>query len=210
MSKYIPFYFNKPIHPLFPGCNINFEHLQSNNRDFKILYVGGIDNIFYNLKMSLTCIAKFKEFKMTICCREDGWNNIRDEYLPIMNDNISILHEHDTMLANLFKEADLFNIFVEPIKYREFAVPYKLFEAIGYGISIIASNGTWVANFVRNNNIGFTCDYNFNSLENTLKQIIQSPLLLNRYRDNIRLLAKKYSWNMTAKRIVKTINRICI
>ena len=40
------------------------------------------------------------------------------------------------------------NILINPVEYLNFAVPYKLFESLGYGCPLLGTNHTMTGDFI--------------------------------------------------------------
>lgn len=146
------------------------------NKIFNILYVGGIGQM-YNLSMMMEVVSNIGNFHFTVCCRKSDWDKNKAYFIKYINSNIQIVHKSGEEIDDLYANADLFCLFVKPTINWTFAVPYKLFEAIGHYCPIIAAKGTWVANFIEKNKIGITCNYDTNSLLTTLKSLTKSQLL---------------------------------
>ena len=199
MRKFIPFNFYKSMVGLPSGLDINFFSNKTVCDVFNILYVGGI-GVHYNLKMIMKVVLNVPNFCLTVCCRKEDWDVVKDEYSVYITNNIRIVHKVGEELFSLFHEADMFNLFVEPTIYRSFAVPYKLYEALGYGCPILASAKTWVADFVKKNDIGYVVDYSENALQEFLINIKRDDLM--RYKNNVFRVAKENTWEMRVNQII--------
>jgi glycosyltransferase involved in cell wall biosynthesis len=194
MSKYIPIKSNVKFMALPPGVDIIKQERQAlNNNELNILYVGGL-GVDYNLDLIMRVVSRLKNVKLIVCCRRDEWELEKLRCAEFVNENIEIVHKSGKDLLDLYKNADLFNLFVEPTRYREFAVPFKLFESIGNSCPVLASNGTWVSNYIVNEGLGFVCDYNEISLEKLLLNIQNNKSQLELIRNKIRQVANLNKW----------------
>lgn len=199
MFSYIPFIFKGRVTELPSGLDLSFISKSKNEDKINILYVGGIGQ-HYDLHLIMDVVTNLSNFSMTICCRKNEWDLVKGEYQLSLGDNIHIVHKSGDELCSLFKEADLFNLFIEPTEYRSFAVPYKLFEAIGYGCPILASKGTWVADFVTKNQIGMVCNYTYADLFDLLRNFKKDNLKkMNKIMPSI---AEENTWNKRVEKIV--------
>lgn len=207
MKEYIPFKFCKEIISLPSGLDVNIIAKKSISHNFRILYIGGIGE-HYNLEMLVKVVMEIPNICLTICCREDDWVKVKDKYEPYISEKIVIVHKKGLELITLYQEADIFSLFVEPSEYRKFAVPFKLFESIGFGCPILASEGTWVANFVKTNKIGLVCEYSCSALKETLEKIVENKF---EYQNNISYsfedIAKKNSWTSRVLQITNSLLR---
>lgn len=191
MLSYLPTQLNIRSYELPSGCIIaEAKKGMVNNDKLEFLYVGGIGE-HYDLSLFLQVI-KNKQCHFTLCCRENDWNKVKSKYERFIGDNVSVVHKSGEELNHLYNKADIFCLFVEPNEYREFAVPYKLFETIGRKCPILASKGTWVGNYVEKHKIGFVCDYDYSKLSNMIESMTNYQLEC--YRNNIGLHAESNTW----------------
>jgi len=59
----------------------------------------------YNLK---PMVELTKNIHLTICCRSEEWEMVRDYYAVSDKENITIVHAQGDELAELYTKADLF------------------------------------------------------------------------------------------------------
>ena len=207
MVNHIPYTFKIPIVELYPGCKIvEANKVVRDHGIINILYVGGVGH-HYDVNMIMKVVKNLSAYHLTICCRPDDWDAVKDEYQNLMSDNISVVHKSGKELVELYANADLFCLFVRPDQYWEFAVPFKLFETIGNGCPIIASEGTWVANFVKKNKIGFTCKYDSEALRTLLTKISNNIGDLAEISKNINVVKKANTWESRCNLIAKTLTK---
>lgn len=208
MVNHIPVKLDMPVSELYPGCENSVDNTNSLNKCHKInlLYVGGVGH-HYDISMIMEVVKKNPSISLTICCRPDDWSIVKDEYQHLTADNISIVHKSGAELKELYSNANLFCLFVRPDKYREFAVPFKLFETIGYGCPILASEGTWVAKKVKEGNIGFTCDYSKGSVSELLEYISTHFEHLEDVQKNVRNIIDDNTWEARCKKIVSVLSK---
>lgn len=206
MVNHIPFKLSMPIHELYPGCDlIDIKNkLKESNKSVNILYVGGIGHN-YDVRMIMDVIKAFPNFKLTLCCRLEEWESVKKDYEKYITSNIHIVHKSGKDLESLYSEANLFCLFVQPDKYREFAVPFKLFESIGYGCPILASEGTWVSKFVQINKIGYTCKYDKNALYALLRKISVNQNELSEITSHVKAIRTDNTWISRCETIRNTL-----
>ena len=194
MLAYLPFDLKICTQSLPAGCVVHEKgipqvHVKKEKIEF--LYVGGIGS-HYDLKLFLKVLNVTKGGHFTFCCRREEWNMVSKEYEEYLSDNVSIVHESGPNLDLLYRKADVFCLFVNPSEYWKFAVPYKLFETIGWKCPILASKGTWIADYIEENQIGITCKYDENELKYLLEGL--SVESLSMYRRQLENLAVSQSW----------------
>lgn len=202
MIDYLPVEFKIPINELPPGLDKHSYMTKKLKDSVNILYVGGIGK-HYNLQLIMKVIHDLDNISMTVCCRESDWSQVKEYYQSYINKNIKIVHVEEKTLEMLYAKANAFSIFVEPTEYWKFAVPYKLFEAIGNECPIIATKGTWVGDFVEKEKIGFVCDYDEKSLSDVLKNLTHATL--QTMMDNVKKIKKDNTWEMRCERVAKIL-----
>ncbi|MEM2526002.1 MAG: hypothetical protein QXI49_07430 [Candidatus Methanomethylicaceae archaeon] len=97
------------------------------------------------------------------------------EYEKHMYVNIEIVHKKEDELEKLYYIADISVIFVKPNKYSSFAVPFKLFEAIGYGKLLIISADTYCGDLVDKSRIRLKVPYRDKYLRDLLYKTMNNP-----------------------------------
>lgn len=208
MSEYIPFDFGIKIESLPPGVNkvVVEEGLKAKDNSYlEIFYVGGIGKL-YNLKKIFQATKKRKYIKLTVCTRKKEWDKEKNNYSSFLDDRINIIHKRGEELKPYFLKTDLANLYIEPVKYRSFAMPVKLFEYIGYGKPIIASKGTAAGEFVEKHDIGWNIDYSLDSLLDTLDYIYNNREIIKEKRENIKKILKDNRWEARAEKVAKDLD----
>ena len=211
MIKYIPISLRMPISELYPGCeNVTIlEKCKKDDRTINILYIGGIGH-HYDISMMVGVVSHMRDVSFTICCRKEDWELVKREYDTFLQaGNIQIVHLSGDELKLLYEKTDIFCLFVKPDKYWEFAVPYKLFETVGYCKPILASSGTWVARFVNDNHIGIVCEYDEEHLMDMLLQLRGKNELLHQCALNVTAIKPQNTWSsrcLKIDEILKSIN----
>lgn len=198
MIEFLPIKMKPRIEELPSGAEIKFTDLKStnHNKQIEIFYVGGIGS-HYDLSMLVKVIGESQNFHLTLCCRQSDWELIKDKYNRILSANVSIVHKSGKELDQYYESADLCALFVAPSLYWSFAMPFKLMEFLGRGVPVIASNGTKVAQFVTENDCGFSIDYTEEKLREFLLNI-NRDLILEK-KQSVRRVAPSQSWEARVK-----------
>ena len=212
MAKKIPSLYTLKKYALPSGCD-SFEFVEESQSVSKetnvsqldrmnILYVGGLGD-FYDLSLFCDIVSGYDDkFMFTICCRKEEWNAVKSRYEEYLTKgNIFIVHEKGKGLDSLYEKADLACLFVEGNEYRNFAMPFKLFEYLGRKKPIIASSGTAVGEFVEKNGIGWVADYNANNLSAVLNEIINKPESIEGIKSKIDKALNANTWIYRAKEV---------
>ena len=102
-------------------------------------------------------------------------------------------------------KADIALIYVQPIPYREIAMPIKMFEYIGLHKPVIVTNGTLVADFVTEHGLGWAIDYDANSLEKLLNQLVVNPKMIDDVVERIVSIKDQHTWKARALQVVSDL-----
>ncbi|MFX0548034.1 glycosyltransferase [Hathewaya histolytica] len=207
MYEYIPFEFKKEIYELPPAAETRKLAFNRNADDnLKIFYVGGIHSL-YNLKMLFEVVSELKNVTLTVCCRENEWNDNKNIYEKYLNDRIEVIHKSGQDLITYFEQCDICNLFFEPSEYRKFAMPVKLFEYISYGKPIISNDETATGKFVKHNNIGWTVPYDKEKLYNCIKNISENKNEVMEKSDIVRSIIDKNTWESRAYKVSRDLTK---
>ncbi|MEF9941969.1 MAG: glycosyltransferase [Lachnospiraceae bacterium] len=193
-----------------PGCiepEEGFNGLQfvkSNNLEQRILhlfYVGGVGKL-YDLEKLFEVVSKLQFVKLTVCCREAEWDEWKIHYKDKLNERISIIHKSGVELLPYYETADISMLFFDNQGYRSFAMPIKLFEYLSYGTPVIATNNTSAGDFVEQNDVGWSIDYNTEELTKLLESISFDSNVLKDKQQKIQSALKKNTWRARAQQVV--------
>lgn len=212
MYDYIPFEFNGKIEELPPAVDEKSSlyskvDLGKDENLLRIFYVGGLNSL-YNLQKLFEAVYKVDNIYLTVCCRKEDWNNFNYQYKSYLNDRISIVHKSGKELVPYFNESDICSLFFEPIEYRRFAMPVKLFEYITYKKPILANKGTATGEFVQKNDIGWNIEYSTDKLIDTLTYLKNNKNLLIEKRVNIEKIIEKNTWEARAKKVISDLTNL--
>lgn len=189
------------------GCEYNKEQsreTQKENKMLTLLYVGGLGGQ-YRIHKVLEAVSETPEVKLLLCCREDDWEQEKEHYEKYIRKNIQICHEKGEGLEELYKKADIGLVYFDFDRYMEIAMPYKVFEYLGHGIPMIASDQLAVGEFVKEKNIGWTIEYDANILKKLLLEIKNNYDEILEKREKCRLEIKKNTWIQRAKKVERDL-----
>ncbi len=205
MQKWIPILSPEVFKALPPGANV-VEH--SDTAEFsapiRLLYVGGLGS-HYRLQETVEAIAGRDDVELTICTRETEWSLNEAIYSSLLAQNVRIVHSSGRALIDLYARADICILAVEPFDYWEFAVPFKLFEYLGNGKPIIASRGTYSAEFVQAEDLGWVVRYGSNELAQLLDKLSADPRLISEKAEHVRSVRLEHTWEERAQQVVRDL-----
>lgn len=190
-----------------PGCSLEDTEAISwnpNRQRISLLYVGGIAPPLYDIRPLFSVAAKVPMVNVTVCCRKDEWERYAAIYRPLQTDNIAITHRSGNELNDLYKQSDAVAILRRGSPYLEFAMPVKLFEAMGWGKPIITNDGTAAADFVRAEGIGWVT-HSEEELVALLKRLIAQPELLSRIQKRVNDVRARHTWQRRAETIASVL-----
>ena len=169
----------------------------------ELLYVGGVGGN-YNLKPLMNAVSMMEGVKLTFCCRTYDWETVKEDYAPYLGSNVSVVHLDGDELDAAYSKADLF-VMPMSTEYVRFAAPYKLFEAIGHGLPIVAAKDTWSGDFVERNGIGCACMNDAESLRQTIESLRDNPQKLSQMRETLPAVAEQNTWTARCQQIAAAL-----
>lgn len=207
MGDYIPIVSEKKYVALPPGHDVTKDNVQpvyiiNRNDKIKIFYVGGM--VGYNMHFLVSVINNRDDIELTICTRLNEWKAVKSEY-PALSENIKVIHKVGKEMVQVLQSNHLVSVYIKPEEYRDFAVPFKLFEYLGNRKPVIASQGTLAGKFVSENGIGWTIPYNKNDLNVLLDNLVSNPDLIIDITKKMDEIAENNTWQARAKQVVKDL-----
>ena len=130
----------------------------------------------------IECVKAISESRcveMELCCREKNWEEVKKIYKEYINENIHVVHKDIETISNSYFKSDIGLLVYNNDELRQFAVPFKLYEYISYGLPIIATEGSFAANFILKNHIGWV-------IKNNKADIVELFTILSNNRDEIK------------------------
>ena len=204
MLQHIPFHFPRRVEQLPSGGPYHPLQHRTISTDLELFYVGGLGGD-YDLRALVQAVALTPKVHLTLCCREDDWDLVQSDYQPLLNDHISVVHKSGDALREAYAAADLFALIFTPSLYRNFAAPYKLFEAIGYGVPLLATADTWSGCYVAQHQIGLVTNNDVDRLRQLLTQLVDNPALLDQFRSNLSTVAQQNTWSARCRQIAAAL-----
>lgn len=209
MQNYLPFNFIKTtFDSLPPGCDLdeNVDDCCISGKKREILnffYVGGVAPPNYDITPMLSFFSKKREdISFTLACRKNEWEELSKTISKNKIDNINLLHKSSEELIPYWRKSSVFLALWGDVTYRNFAMPFKIIESIGYGLPIITSKKTAVGCFVEKNGFGWAIEPNPTALEQLVELIKSNPDILKEKKLNIIKERSKHTWEARAQKVV--------
>ena len=200
---------NIRIEELPPGCEKKEILIEKkNNIGLNIFYVGGISEDVYNFEELFEVIKKEEKINLKICCRENDWEKVKENYKYYKNDNIQIVHLSGEELNECYKEADICSLIFKENEYRKFAMPIKMFEYLSYNKPIIATEGTAAGRFVKENYIGWTIEYKKEKITELLDYLVHNKEEIEKVKEHQKIIIKENLWTERAKKVKNDLCKI--
>lgn len=203
MSDYIPGIPAAMCRELPPGCDV-VDSGHSPSASLRVLYIGGTGN-YYRMQEAVAGIAAAPGATLTICTREEEWASAAPAYADVMDESTVVVHASGPGLEPLYDHADICSLVMEPIEYRDFAAPLKLFEYIGHGKPVIATQGTWAADFVERKGIGWSVPYSSEAVSALLASLSEDPALVEQARRKCLEVRSRYTWVERARQVSRDL-----
>jgi glycosyltransferase involved in cell wall biosynthesis len=180
-----------PKAPLPPGGQImaGEYYLRPVDEIKTVAYVGGIKQQ-YGLEIllqALDLVNRKVALNLELVCRQDEVMQQRPTFAKY--DGTEWLHVHHLTnkdLEQVYRRSAIAVIPRPKSFYNDLAMPVKLFEYLSYGLPIVATNCTEMANFISRNKVGLIAEDNASSLADRLLQLVEDKALYDQLRRNVR------------------------
>ena len=202
MAEFLPEANRAQAHPLPPGAEI--ADAAGEMAHPALLYVGGTGS-YYRMQEAVAGVEASQRATLTICTRENEWADSKTLYADVLGDHTNVVHRSGAGLDELYASTNLGALFMEPIGYRDFAAPLKLYEYLGHGKPVIATEGSLAADFVTENGFGWTIPYERGRLTELLDELSARPELLREKTERARQVRHEHTWEARARQAAKAL-----
>ncbi len=166
--------------------------LPTRPEDLKFLYVGGVSNPVYDI----TPLMKLGEkYSVTVCTREGEWTEYKKYYGDLVR-GVTICHLHGDALKEAYAAHNVAAIVRTNHEYLSFAMPNKMYEAVGQNMPLLVTGETSVGDFVAGNDLGWVLNSDFSNFD--------PQRMVAEYEDKVaRMEAIKadHHWSMRARKV---------
>jgi len=140
-----------------------------------MFYVGSLGH-YYQLQEAVRAFEAVEDSTFILCTNEAQWQAEKSGYEPFLTSGATqVVHATGSELERYYAVSALGCLFMAPIGYREFAAPLKLYEYLGHGRPIVATEGSLAAEFVVTNGIGWALPYEAEALTSLVEGLRSDP-----------------------------------
>lgn len=163
-----------------------------------LFYVGGTGG-YYRMQETVRGVEAATGARLTICTRESEWAESAPLYRDVIGASTTVVHRSGPELEALYADAHIGALLMEPMEYREFAAPMKLYEYLGHAKPIIATAGSLAGEFVEEHGIGWAIPYEAGALTELLERLAADPALLAAKVEAARTVREQHTWQARAR-----------
>jgi len=190
------------FHFLPSGVDLSYQHYDSPNNYFA--YIGEIEPQRHNLKVLMQTFNLFPQYELRICIPEKSWEKNKSYYEQFLSPNIKILHLVNEEAQDFLSYAKYAFFYFPDDEYRNYALPYKLFEYVGHNLPIICNESDYSGALVKKLGIGYPIPHSVEALTEWL-QNIPSEEDYKQMCAHIELIKKENSWQKRAETVRDTL-----
>ncbi len=190
-----------------PGTALAEPANPADDGPLEVLYVGGLGEM-YNIRQFAEALGTIPGLHLTICTRAEEWQQVRDDYLPVLGDNTDVVHQSGAALAETMRRTHLATVCVEPNLYRSFAAPVKLFDGVGMGIPVVASHGTHAANLVAEFDLGWRVEYSVAEMRELFTHLAQHREEVTEARNRVLARREEHTWEARASQVIRELTAL--
>lgn len=191
---------------LTPGCepenliSTSSSHLNLNNQsNITLLYSGGIAPPLNDITLMLNLLGNKKNVKLVLIVRKNELKKYHN-YYNFDYENVEIVvNKKADDIQDYYARSDASLMLYPYHPYRYLSMPYKAFEAMGYGLPLISFSNCVMGEFIKTNGLGLALSYNELSkiFDNT--KILR--ILLQNSKKNVINYAKNNTWNHRVEQV---------
>lgn len=169
-----------------------------------LFYVGGIGK-HYNLDCVVSAVTRMECIRLEIVTKQDQWEAAIAANPSLRSSALNVYHLNANELAPLYAKSHIGVLMVEPSRYRQFAVPAKLFEYIAHGRPVLATAGTEAARIVAHFDAGWVVEYSEDAIANLLEYLVQHPEEVRQKSENASVAARSNTWTDRARTVADVL-----
>lgn len=174
-----------------------------------LFYVGGV-GAHYRLHRFVEAVSiarsRGADVTVTLCTPQAQWEAVRSEYEPWLSDGIRVVQGHGSALRPYFEASNVGALMVEPEEYRSFAAPVKLFDYLGAGKPVIASEGTFAASIAQREGWGWALPYDTEPLAEWLIEAAADNTVLASKRPAVDAGRERHTWLARAQKVAADLS----
>lgn len=190
------------VSALPPGAHVRDRSRRRGGR-LRLFYVGGVRPPLYDLGPMLGAMSQVPDATLTLCCREREWEEVQDQYR--VPDNVEIVHRAGNELDELYDAADVFLMYWAMTDYLEFAMPVKLFEAMGAGLPVIVNAAGETGALVAREDCGWGVAGEGQLLD-LLRELAADPERARAKGRDVEEIRWRHTWAARARQVIETLD----
>lgn len=206
MAEYLPGWRGSPrVVELPPAASQTGSAPAPEAGSLRLFYVGSVAPPLYDIGELVAAVATTPGVRLTICCPPDQEPLLE---AAAATERITVVHEHGRALVEHYESCDIACLVYPHHRYRDFAMPIKLFEALGFARPVLVSGGREVDHFVAATKAGWVVDSH--RLRDLLAELRDDPMLRRDASERAALTGSVNSWQTRAATVaaVLTAGRI--
>lgn len=168
----------------------------------RLFYVGGVTAPTYDIRPLLQARQAVPGVELTVCCpagERDALDALGDLLV-----GVDVVHDTGPQLRQHYARADAACMVFAPEEYRSFAMPVKMFEAIGAGVPLIASSPSSAADFVAEHGFGWGVD-GTEATAALLRRLVADPTEVGRVRATVLAGRCDHTWQARARQAAEAL-----
>ena len=171
-------------------------------KPLEIFYVGGILN-HYRIDQLLAAAKTLEDVRVTICCREEEWEQKRGELEPLLTDRVEIIHKNEDELGPYYEKADIGSLLFQNGEYWGLAQPVKAFEYLAHELPVLVTEDTAIGRFVDSVGYGWSIPCEETAIRGQLSAIMADPKELDAKRAEARSHKAENLWSARAEQVAR-------
>jgi len=189
-------------YPLPPGSDVvNSEKRTLETDSLEVFYVGGVSGL-YNPKVFLDGFIQSESAHLTLCTRDSEKAKV-SEYQK--EGKVTLVSGSGKELQKFYRKAHIAVHPIPPFSYARLAHGVKFSEYIANGLPIIAFKGTHMAQFIEENQIGWTIPYQPSAVPKLISQIIENQPEYEKLQKNVLSMQVDLRWEKVVEKLEKKL-----
>jgi glycosyltransferase involved in cell wall biosynthesis len=187
----------EPLNP--EGEEVENARSRAEGEKLRLFYVGGITPPYYDLRPLFDVVGRVEDVCVTLCCREEEWEEQREMYGVDDRQDVSVVHANSNEIGRYYRAADLAADLRRPEGYLRTALPVKLIEAVGYGIPTVLLQKTAAAEFVEEEEVGWTFS-SIDEAEAGMRHLRDHRGEIREKSQDVEAVRSRHTWQARARR----------
>lgn len=194
-----------------PGCEIMYE--PPTELHHRLLYVGAADEAdgLLLLLQSMQIVNETIPLSLTIVTAKKNHSKLLQ--MPIMQNGIQsgrveLVSGSGEDLLPYYRKSDFGVIPRRRHPYMDIAVPIKLFEYVGHGLGVIATNCPAMEEIIQKNQCGIVASDTAQDFSKAILNVYADPSKIIAIQRKLPVIGLSNSWETRAKKIVEDLSAL--